>query len=270
MNAWSGDQIGKCAWRPGGAAKIWRGSSSEECCTNIGSSGAGVWYTRREPSLDQSNSAAPGRYGRGVPPRTGTLQMLISDGPESSNRRAQKVTSVPSGEEPQRSNRRVDEFRGRTARQVVELTGSHLRHPYVHPTVAVRQKRHESTSGEMAAACSVPPNSVRCSKRASASGFSRARSCWPVSRSVHVRRRAAAPAPRPPGSQMPLLRPGGIGEAGDGRMGSTWRAAWRLFVHASSSDRKAYTDPILSCRCLCTGIPSRRSHRWTVVTSRLR
>src|SRR5207247_11050952 len=44
----------------------------------------------------------------------------------------------------------------------------------------------------------------------------------------------------------------------------------RLLDHASSSARDAKTEPALSWKCRWTGIPSRFSQRWTVLTSRLR
>src|SRR6516162_9006247 len=68
--------------------------------TNIGSPGPGVWYTSREPSRDQSNSAPPSRYSLGSPPRVGAAQMLMSPVPEAFCLRSQNVTREPSGENP--------------------------------------------------------------------------------------------------------------------------------------------------------------------------
>src|SRR6202166_2096655 len=68
--------------------------------TNNGSPGPAVWYASREPSWDQSNSAAPSRYGLGCPPSVGTAQMLMSPPPEPSGLRTQNVTKDPSGENP--------------------------------------------------------------------------------------------------------------------------------------------------------------------------
>src|SRR5580704_9669928 len=73
--------------------------------TNSGSPGPGVWYTSREPSCDQSNSATPSRYGLGWPPSVGTAQTLMSPPLELPFLRPQNVTREPSGENPSaRSN----------------------------------------------------------------------------------------------------------------------------------------------------------------------
>src|SRR5580693_2540437 len=68
--------------------------------TNIGSPGWDVWYTSREPSRDQSNSATPSRYGLGWPPNVGAAQVPVTAPPEPSSLRTQNVTSEPSGENP--------------------------------------------------------------------------------------------------------------------------------------------------------------------------
>src|ERR1700722_4093676 len=101
MNAPSGAHRGKWPWSPVGAVKI--GFSSDRrlpLATNRGSPGPGVWYARRDPSCDQSNSATPSRYGLGSPPRVGTAQMPISLPFELPALRTQNVTRDPSGENP--------------------------------------------------------------------------------------------------------------------------------------------------------------------------
>src|SRR5512147_1014196 len=47
------------------------------------------------------------------------------------------------GREPKSADRWVDQFRDASACQVVELSRTGLRHPDVHRSVAVRQKRYE-------------------------------------------------------------------------------------------------------------------------------
>jgi hypothetical protein len=68
--------------------------------------------------------------------------MPMSGGPAPRGVRAQNVTSVLSGENP---SVRMDgfELRRAAARQVHELSGADLRHPDVHPTVAVGLERDE-------------------------------------------------------------------------------------------------------------------------------
>src|SRR5580658_6566156 len=101
MNVLSGDHKGKCAWMPAGAVKMgWPFFSRLPTETNIGSPGPGVWYTSREPSGDQSNSATPSRYGVGCPPNVGTAQTLMSPSLEALRLRTQNVTREPSGENP--------------------------------------------------------------------------------------------------------------------------------------------------------------------------
>src|SRR5262245_56872239 len=101
MNRPSLDHTRKWLWSPAGAEKIWRpGPVSLAAFTNIGSPGPVVWYTRREPSVDQSNSATPSRYGRGDPPRIGVAQIAMPAVLGSSGLRTQNVTSDPSGENP--------------------------------------------------------------------------------------------------------------------------------------------------------------------------
>lgn len=138
-------------------------------------------------------------------------------------------------------------------------------------------------SREMAAACSVPSKSVRWVNRASANGLRRAAS---VPATNHTAAPSPARIPQARASQANRRRPDGAGWAAE-TTGGTWlgcpRSAslstdasppaglWlRLLDHASSSARDAKTEPSLSWICRWTGIPSRFSQRWTVLTSRLR
>jgi hypothetical protein len=57
-----------------------------------GSPGPGVWYERRDPPRDHSNSATPSRYGLRAPPRVDTAQMPMSPAPGLFGLRTQNVT----------------------------------------------------------------------------------------------------------------------------------------------------------------------------------
>src|SRR5215208_1179044 len=87
-----------------------------------------------------------------------------------------------------------------------------------------------------------------------------------------VSSRTAAPPP----SARTNLQPtqiAGRGAGGNGSAGSDADCATealRVRAQASNSALDAYTDPILSWWCRRTGIASRFSQRWTVVTSRFR
>src|ERR1700675_1741391 len=101
MNAASGAHNGKGQWIPAGAVKMSRPSDRRVAPdTNRGAPDPGVWYASRVPSRDQSNSAAPSRYGLDSPPSVGTAQMLMSPPLKPTFLRAQNVTKEPSGENP--------------------------------------------------------------------------------------------------------------------------------------------------------------------------
>ena len=114
--------------------------------------------------------------------------------------------------------------------------------------------------------------------RASAMGLRQKRSVLLSQRVVPIARMAAAAAI----GKMTLhrLREVDVADGGSAAGGEEGIEAvpfpfacaegFRLRVQASNSEREAETEPILSWRWRWTGIPSRFSQRWTVVTSRLR
>ena len=112
---------------------------------NIGSPGPGVWYTRREPSVDQSNSAAPSRYGSGWPPRAGTPHTLMSWPADRVLLRFQYVTRDPSGENPGVRSSEIKDISCAPSSQVMKLARTHLRDPNVLCAVLVGQEGHEMT-----------------------------------------------------------------------------------------------------------------------------
>src|SRR5438874_9967342 len=122
MKSPSGDHSGKCECSPEAAVKIgWPDDSAVPRTTKSGSPGPGVWYASRSPSLDQSCSATPCRYGLGCPPSVGMAQMLMSVPCEASGLRTQNVTSAPSGENP---SVRTDGFTSSGALPCVKLWNS--------------------------------------------------------------------------------------------------------------------------------------------------
>lgn len=111
--------------------------------TNNGSPGPGVWYASREPSLDQLNSATPFKVRlrlsaqRGHGPDADIAARTAFANPKRDERGV--------GRKPKGTNRWVDELRFAPAGQVVELTRTDLRNPYISRSVAVRQERHKMT-----------------------------------------------------------------------------------------------------------------------------
>src|ERR1700729_2900395 len=128
--------------------------------TNSGSPGPGVWYARREPSGDQSNSATPSRYGLGCPPSVGTAQTLILPPFEPSRLRTQNVTREPSGENP---NVRIDGLTNSGTLPRVRLWNCPEPACVTQTSICPSRSDRKATkwpSRDSAAACSTPPKSV--------------------------------------------------------------------------------------------------------------
>jgi hypothetical protein len=233
-----------------------------------------AWETSREPFCDQSNSATPCRYGLGSPPNMGTAQMPISV-PAPLGLRTQKVTREPSGEKPRF---RIDGLTSCPKEACVRLWNSPEPTWVSHTSTCPARSERNATkrpSLDSAALCCSPPKSVRACTRAFAIGLLQNTSAFRIQRPTAISSISAAAST----GQMKRQRTPGCnvsgscnGAAAPGALGLSSCSALTLRerVHPSNSARDAYTEPRLSCRCRCTGIPSRFSHRCTVVTSRFK
>ena len=94
------------------------------------------WTSRIRPRLPGMAAAGPRESALPRYRCRRRCRSIDFAGPERHQRAVRRKT--------QRANRRIDELRNATARQVVELAGPDLGDPDVHPSVAIRQKRHES------------------------------------------------------------------------------------------------------------------------------